>query len=126
MQSVAEAVEFLDDSRTTSLIATERFRGSKYRGSSARATGTSPDATLLREESAPRDTVEFGKDEKTTARAGRILPSGAAVVGSERVGRLTDGDVLISTDPARHAMFCAPDPRNHSLLSTTPSTTSQE
>lgn len=38
------------------------------------------------------------------------------MVGSERVGRLTDGDVLISTDPARHAMFCAPDPRNHSLF----------
>lgn len=68
VQSVAEPLSF---SMTVDNL-THRdgaVSGSKCRGSSARATGTSPDATLLREESAPRDTVEFGKDEKTTARA---------------------------------------------------------
>ena len=46
----------------------------------------------------------------------RILPTGTAVIGSERVGRLNNRDVLISTDAARHTVFCTPDPRNHSLF----------
>lgn len=58
--------------------------------------------------------IRQGREDHRPSR--RILPSGTAVVGSERVGRLTDGDVLISTDPARHTMFCTPDPRNHSLF----------
>ena len=46
----------------------------------------------------------------------RILPPGTAVIGSERVGRSNNRDVLISTDAARQTVFCTPDPRNHSLF----------
>ncbi|MER2205728.1 MAG: AfsA-related hotdog domain-containing protein, partial [Rhodococcus sp. (in: high G+C Gram-positive bacteria)] len=58
--------------------------------------------------------IRQGREDYRPSR--RILPTGTAVVGSERVGRLTDGDVLISTDAAGHTMYCTPDPRNHSLF----------
>lgn len=58
--------------------------------------------------------IRQGREHRCPGR--RATPSGAVAISAARAGRLTDRDVVISTDDAQDVLFCTPDPHNVALF----------